>query len=501
MRRLAALLALVVAVPVARAATTGSGDLVFPIPPAGTVTVTDAADCYNATTVEAALAEVAEQVGVCEDEGPIANTIYAGPASGPAADAAFRWLVEADLPVSYTAPLATALAADPSNCPPDDGPTGAGGIAADGTAQGCFSPALAGAVTTSLLEMSSGRILGRTTASTGAVEELTATAPLAVAAGALSIGDVALGSGTSGSYAAGDAEAGNATGLVCTTCVGASDLAADSVTEPKLDALNLPSDDYCLTYDLASARLNWQECAPGVGTPLEPDELGEPIYTWWRTTGPFWEDGARTDAAEPSDVVAAWDDSSGNGLHAFWPGGGVQSLITDGGRYGVVIGDDGGHLSTTTGAASLSGDWTMFVVVRMDVAQTRVVMMWGDEASGERRSLITVSGEAVSHGQAWFSGYIAGNVGSKCDIAYGTHGVVIVRASTTVSLYVDGELCVSGTSSLNAYAAAEITLGSNTSGTEPCKLCRIFEAGTYANDLAGADLDALNAYVAALAGH
>lgn len=46
--------------------------------------------------------------------------------------------------------------------------------------------------------------------------------------------DVALGTDTSGSYAAGDAEAGNATGLACSGCVDATDIAADAVTAAKV---------------------------------------------------------------------------------------------------------------------------------------------------------------------------------------------------------------------------------------------------------------------------
>lgn len=45
---------------------------------------------------------------------------------------------------------------------------------------------------------------------------------------------IGLATDTVGNYAAGDAEAGNATGLVCTTCVGTTDIANDSVTYAKI---------------------------------------------------------------------------------------------------------------------------------------------------------------------------------------------------------------------------------------------------------------------------
>jgi hypothetical protein len=45
---------------------------------------------------------------------------------------------------------------------------------------------------------------------------------------------VALGEDTTGPYAAGDGEAGDATGLVCTTCVGTTDIADDAITSGKV---------------------------------------------------------------------------------------------------------------------------------------------------------------------------------------------------------------------------------------------------------------------------
>lgn len=76
---------------------------------------------------------------------------------------------------------------------------------------------------------------------------------------------VALTTDTTGNYAAGDAEAGNATGLACTTCVDASDIAADAVTEPKLDFVDAPADEECATYEATGGRLEWQSCGSGGG--------------------------------------------------------------------------------------------------------------------------------------------------------------------------------------------------------------------------------------------
>lgn len=78
---------------------------------------------------------------------------------------------------------------------------------------------------------------------------------------------IALTTDTSGNYAAGDAEAGNATGLACTTCVDASDIASDVITEPKLKAVDTPADEECLTYESTVGDFEWQTCGSGGGSP------------------------------------------------------------------------------------------------------------------------------------------------------------------------------------------------------------------------------------------
>lgn len=70
--------------------------------------------------------------------------------------------------------------------------------------------------------MSTARLLGRTTASTGAVEEISVSSPLSLSAGALGIGDVALGSGTIGGYAASTTEGGPATTATALAANGAN---------------------------------------------------------------------------------------------------------------------------------------------------------------------------------------------------------------------------------------------------------------------------------------
>lgn len=69
-----------------------------------------------------------------------------------------------------------------------------------GLSVGCLTPSYlsAGAATSSGLTMSTSRLLGRTTASTGAVEEITVLSPLSLSGGALGLATVGLASGGTG---------------------------------------------------------------------------------------------------------------------------------------------------------------------------------------------------------------------------------------------------------------------------------------------------------------
>lgn len=76
----------------------------------------------------------------------------------------------------------------------------------------------------------------------------------------ISSNSVALSTDTTGNYAAGDAEAGNATGLACTTCVDASDISNDAITEAKLKVVDSPADEECFTYESTTGDFEWQTC-------------------------------------------------------------------------------------------------------------------------------------------------------------------------------------------------------------------------------------------------
>jgi hypothetical protein len=70
----------------------------------------------------------------------------------------------------------------------------------------------------------------------------------------------------------------NVSGIVITSgdtgSVSATLLSSDSVTESKLDALDSPADEECITYEATGGRFEYQTCGGGGGTAL--DTLGTP---------------------------------------------------------------------------------------------------------------------------------------------------------------------------------------------------------------------------------
>jgi len=104
-----------------------------------------------------------------------ANIVWAGPTTGVAAAPAFRSLVVADLPLltGYTSAAGTVAATDTI-------------VTAIGKLNGNdAAKATAGAITGSGLTMATARLLGRTTAATGAVEEISIGANLTLTGGVL----------------------------------------------------------------------------------------------------------------------------------------------------------------------------------------------------------------------------------------------------------------------------------------------------------------------------
>jgi hypothetical protein len=91
------------------------------------------------------------------------------------------------------------------------------------------------------------------------------------------------------------ASATSALGLVCTTCVDASDIASDAVTEPKLKAVDTASDEECLTYETTTGDFEWQVCSADTDDQTASEVPYTPI------------DGADWVNPDPDDVADGLD--------------------------------------------------------------------------------------------------------------------------------------------------------------------------------------------------
>ncbi len=163
--------------------------------------------------------------------GQPANTVFAGPAAGGAASPGFRALVAADLPSGVVTSVNASGGA--TGLTFSGGPvTGSGTLTLEGTlavagggtggtniaaARSNLGAAAAGAVGSSGLTMAADRLLGRTTAAAGAVEEITVGAGLSLSAGALTstvtgtVTSVALSGGATGLTVSGSPVTGSGT--------------------------------------------------------------------------------------------------------------------------------------------------------------------------------------------------------------------------------------------------------------------------------------------------
>ncbi len=165
------------------------------------------------------------------------------------------------------------------------------------TTAGSWTPLFVpvGAVTSSQLTMATGRLLGRTTASTGAVEEITVSSPLTLAAGALGVGTVGVAGGGTGATSL------TAYAPVCggTTTTGAVQSCGTG----------LSTSGYVLTSNGASALPSWQAAAGVVSDPLT-------IGTLITTTS--LEPRGQTSGGQAAAQVQIGSGASANGNSATW---------------------------------------------------------------------------------------------------------------------------------------------------------------------------------------
>ena len=69
-----------------------------------------------------------------------------------------------------------------------------------------------------------------------------------------------------------------ATGLSCSLCVDAGDIAADAVTEAKLKAVDAAGDEECLTFESAIGDFEWQVCGGGDSITVNASAASDPDF-------------------------------------------------------------------------------------------------------------------------------------------------------------------------------------------------------------------------------
>lgn len=129
-------------------------------------------------------------------------------------------------------------------------------------------------------------------------------------------------------YAAYGDSSGNATGLVCTGCVGSTDLADEAVTEAKLDALDAAGDEECLTFEATGSRFEWQACGAGGSFSGEVDDTTNGSLTL--TTD---------DASPPGNTVRALFARNTNDLRLNVPTSGVFQVTVNGSEGAAIEAD------------------------------------------------------------------------------------------------------------------------------------------------------------------
>ena len=112
-----------------------------------------------------------------------------------------------------------------------------------------------------------------------------------------------------------------------------------------------------------------------------------------------------------------------------------------------------------------SGNYTISAWFKLDVAQTSIVVNWGDQATGERRSLLIWNGG--SGGYHVYSSTYGSNIAGSTVLSTGVwyHASVTVDVSDgSAKVYLNGSLDGSGTNTINSFTGTTGEIGRQPSG-------------------------------------
>ena len=112
-----------------------------------------------------------------------------------------------------------------------------------------------------------------------------------------------------------------------------------------------------------------------------------------------------------------------------------------------------------------SGSYTISAWFKLDVAQTSIVVNWGDQATGERRSLLIWNGG--SGGYHVYSSTYGSNIAGSTVLSTGVwyHASVTVDVSDgSAKIYLNGSLDGSGTNTINSFTGTTGEIGRQPDG-------------------------------------
>ena len=152
---------------------------------------------------------------------------------------------------------------------------------------------------------------------------------------------------------------------------------------------------------------------------------------------------------------------------------GTESNITyEFGRYGTaaVFNGSSSEIQFTTDS-NFVNDFTISAWINMNQLPASSylyqVVAWGDEATGERRSLGIWNGGSGDP-KVYFSGFgSAANFGGSTSVSANQwYHVCVTRSGSTVKVYLDGDLDGTGTVTLNSYTGTTGRIGNSASANE-----------------------------------
>ena len=185
---------------------------------------------------------------------------------------------------------------------------------------------------------------------------------------------------------------------------------------------------------------------------------GKPVG-WWKM------DEATSGSAVGSDNIK---DSSGQGNHG--SGSGTNIAWTTG-RYGGALTFNGTDDYVDCGSGSslnINNNFSIETWVKTSQNTPGAIVMWGEAATGKRRSLFSWNGGSGNN-RLYFSGYgAAANIdsGIRIDDGIWHHCAVTIDSSDFVRTYVDGVVGNTGSVTLVSYTFTGTHIGQNVNGTE-----------------------------------